>query len=87
MEFAMIKTGLMSFALVLAVTAPAVATTDPKAAYDELCLACHKQPQRLAARLANTDEARAKLDAFLVKHYAPDADKRAAVVKFMYSLK
>lgn len=65
----------------------ALAQADGKAAYDELCLSCHKQPQRLAARIARTDEARGKLDAFLAGHYAPDPGKRKAVIEYVYGLK
>ncbi len=83
----MIGNAIISAAALLAFSATAIGQTNPKAAYDELCLSCHKQPQRLAARLANTAEARAKLDAFLVSHYAPDAQKRADVVDFLYQAK
>ncbi len=80
----MMRSGIFSAVALLALSASAAAQTNSKAAYDELCLSCHKQPQRLSARLANTVEARAKLDDFLVKHYAPDAEKRAAVLDFLY---
>ncbi len=80
----MIRNAFFSAVALLALSASAGAQTNPKAAYDELCLSCHKQPQRLSARLANTAEARAKLDAFLVKHYASDAQQRAAVIDFLY---
>jgi cytochrome c5 len=80
----MMRNAILSAVALLALSASAFAQTTSKAVYDELCLSCHKQPQRLAARLANTAEARAKLDAFLVKHYASDAQKRAAVVEFLY---
>lgn len=87
----MSRLALMSVLVVFAAPTAALAQADsqvnPKAAYYELCASCHKQPQRLAARMAKTDEARAKLDAFLVKHYAPDADKRAAVIDFLYAAK
>lgn len=74
-------------AALLAVTTTASAQTSPKVAYDEACLSCHKQPQRLAARLGNTPEARGKLDAFLAGHYAPDAQKRAALIEYLYQAK
>ncbi len=83
----MIGKALATVVILLAASAPLAAQTDPKAAYTELCVSCHKQPQRLAARIARTDEARVKLDAFLTKHYAPDAAKRAAVLDYMYSFK
>jgi hypothetical protein len=83
----MIKQGMIALGVILAAASPLYAQTSGKAAYDELCLSCHKQPQRLAVRVAKTDEARAKLDVFLVKHYAPDEVKRAAVLEFIYSLK
>ncbi len=83
----MIGKGLIALGVVLATSPPLYAQTSGKAAYDELCSSCHKQPQRLAGRIAKTDEARAKLDAFLIKHYAPDEVKRAAVLEFIYSLK
>jgi hypothetical protein len=80
----MIRFGMLSAAAVLVLASPVAAQTNPKAAYDELCLSCHKQPQRLAARIGKTEEARAKLDAFLIKHYAPDAGQRAAVLDYLY---
>ncbi|MFN3889187.1 MAG: hypothetical protein ACK4MV_02230 [Beijerinckiaceae bacterium] len=83
----MIGKGCVSLIVLMAASTPLAAQTGPKAAYDELCLSCHKQPQRLAARIKKTDDERARLDAFLVKHYAPDADKRAAVLDYMFSLK
>ncbi|MDP2356352.1 MAG: hypothetical protein Q8M31_09885 [Beijerinckiaceae bacterium] len=83
----MIRSGVFFAVALLVLSAPAMAQTNSKAAYDELCLSCHKQPQRLSARLANTVEARTKLDEFLIKHYAPDAEKRAAVIDFLYQAK
>ena len=83
----MIKNGFLSVVLLCCMSAAAAAQADLKAAYDELCLSCHKQPQRLAARMVRTDEARGKLDSFLAKHYAPDAGKRKAVVDYLYSVK
>ena len=81
----MVNQLLATSVVLLAISAPAAAQSVSKAAYDELCVSCHKQPQRLAARIARTDEARAKLDAFLTKHYAPDAAKRAAVIDFLFT--
>lgn len=83
----MMKRGFLSIAMTLALAGAAVAQTDPKASYDELCLTCHKQPRRIAARIERSDAARAKLDAFLLKHYAPDANKRTAVIDYLFKLK
>jgi hypothetical protein len=83
----MIKHALVSLLLGCCASSAALAQADGKAAYDELCLSCHKQPQRLAARMARTDEARGKLDSFLAGHYAPDPGKRQAVIDYMYGLK
>lgn len=83
----MISHLLAASVVLLAMSASAAAQSAPKAAYDELCASCHKLPQRLAARIARTDEARGKLDTFLTKHYAPDAAKRAAVIDFLYAAK
>lgn len=83
----MIKSGFLTIVLVCCMSVSASAQADQKAVFDELCLSCHKQPQRLAARIARTDEARGKLDAFLAGHYAPDADKRKAVIDYVYSVR
>lgn len=83
----MIGRGSVALVAILAASSPLHAQTSGKAAYDELCVTCHKQPQRLAGRVAKTDEARAKLDAFLAKHYASDERKRAAVLDYIYSFK
>ncbi len=69
--------------------APGVAaeTASGAAVWSAQCAKCHRDPARIAATLptATDDAGKARLDAFLAKHHASDAQLRAALVEWLAS--
>ena len=56
-----------------------------QAAYAEDCASCHRTPARFMRRYLDMPlpERIATLDRFLPDHYAPDAERRAAIIAWL----
>lgn len=80
-----------ALALMLAPADPAradggeAAMEQGSAAYAELCAGCHASAARIVRRVqGDTDAARGEwLEGFLKTHYAPDDEKRAALIAYL----
>lgn len=89
----MLKTSVTALAFLLLACGAGAAepAIDPdlargEAVYGEACAVCHGSTARLARRLPRTDQAEAKLDAFLAGHYAPEPQARADLIAYLLSL-
>ncbi|OWY15326.1 hypothetical protein DEM26_06325 [Thioclava sp. NG1] len=70
----------------------ALAEPDPAQLFTQSCARCHRDAERLMARLGwalgskTPEERREWLDDFIVSHHSPDPDSRAAIAAWLAEL-
>ncbi len=81
---------MLFIALGVGLAAPPASATDQQvalgeAAYAADCASCHRTPARFMRRYLDMPppERAATLDRFLPEHYAPDAERRAAIIAWL----